>query len=533
MFESIISEAQKKLNLGDKAGVLLSTLLALMVNKADGGFSGFLERFKTAGLGDTAASWIGSSVNMPISNEQVESVYGEGTLKDISENVGLDYSTTTSATALMTPHIVDTLTPEGVVPTESDLFARVGGFLGGIGGAAAGAFGTTGAMANDTVDRIGTAAAGTVDAGGRVVGDGIDAVGTNAKIVGDNVENSLHRVGDSLDGDDENSVLKWLIPLLLLGLVVILGFMFCGKSTPTTTVTNVNVNANVNRADTNVNVAAVKTVDSSFSLKADNGKYTVSAVVPDAATRKQIMDALTAQYGAGNVNFDGLKVDANAKPFGANWWDNFGKLLPSLKDWKTGELDFVGNAITVAGGLPNAAIEQIKSLFSGWKLPLSIAGESGATKQANEEAMKNLGEAKTAQQVVDALNVSIIQFDSGKSNVKPEFQPILQKAAEVLKAQPADTNIEIGGHTDNTGNAASNMKLSQARAESVKNELVKLGVSDTMLMAKGYGDTVPKADNSTEEGRFANRRIEYKVVSGLGGLTKTETSNANVVDSNK
>ncbi len=532
MFESIISEAQKKLNLGDKAGGLLSTLLALMVNKADGGFSGFLERFKTAGLGDTAASWIGSGANTPISNEQVESVYGERTLKDISENVGLDYATTTSATALMTPHIVDTLTPEGVVPTESDLLSRIGGFLGGIGGAAAGAFGTMGAMANDTVDRIGTAAGGTVDAGGIVVGDGIDAVGTNAKIVGDRVSNSIYQVGDSTDGSDGNSILKWLIPLLLLGLMVVLGFMFCGKSTPTTTVTNVNVNANVNRANTNVNTA-VKTVDSNFSIKADNGKYTVSGVVPDEATRKQIMDALTAQYGAGNINFDGLKVDANAKPFGVNWLDNFGKLLPNLKDWKTGELGFVGNAITVAGGLPNAAIEQIKSLFSGWKLPLSIAGESGATKQANEEAMKNLNEAKTAQQVVDALNVSIIQFDSGKSNIKPEFEPILQKAAEVLKAQPADTNIEIGGHTDNTGNAEANMKLSQARAESVKSELVKLGVSDAMLMAKGYGDTVPKADNSTEEGRFANRRIEYKVVSGSSGLTKTETSNANVGNSEK
>ncbi|CAN5231755.1 hypothetical protein BH20ACI1_BH20ACI1_00230 [soil metagenome] len=150
------------------------------------------------------------------------------------------------------------------------------------------------------------------------------------------------------------------------------------------------------------------------------------------------MDALTAQYGAGNVNFDNLKVDANAKSFGANWWDNFGKLLPNLKDWKTGELGFVGNAITVASGLPNAAIDQIKSLFSGWKMPVSLMGEEGATKQANEEAMKNLDEAKTAQQVVDALNISIIQFDSGKSNIKPEFEPILQKAAEVLKAQPSE-----------------------------------------------------------------------------------------------
>ena len=221
MFESIISEAQKKLNLGDKAGGLLSTLLSLMVNKANGGFSGFLERIKTAGLGDTAASWIGSGANTPISNEQTESVFGEGTLKDISENVGLDYATTTSATAFMTPRIVDILTPEGVVPTESDLLSRVGGFPGDIGGAA-GAFGTRGAVANDIVDRIGTAAGGTVDAGGRVVSD---------------------NVGDTLNGG-ENSILNWLIPLLLLGLVIVLGYMFCGKS-PLTTVINANLSSNV------------------------------------------------------------------------------------------------------------------------------------------------------------------------------------------------------------------------------------------------------------------------------------------------
>ena len=201
-----------------------------------------------------------------------------------------------------------------------------------------------------------------------------------------------------------------------------------------------------------------------------------------------------------------------------------------VADRASGEL---GHAPVVLRHFVQAAIDQIKSLFGGWKMPVSLAGESGVTKQANEEALKGLGEAKTAQQVVDALNISIIQFDSGKSNVKPEFQPILQKAAEVLKAQPATTAIEIGGHTDNVGNKDSNLKLSQARADSVKNELVKLGVGDKMLSAKGYGDTVQKADNATKEGQFANRRIEYKVVAGDGSLTKTVTTNTNTANANK
>jgi outer membrane protein OmpA-like peptidoglycan-associated protein len=312
-----------------------------------------------------------------------------------------------------------------------------------------------------------------------------------------------------------------------------LGFWFCSKS-PTPTVTNTNTNINKANPNTNVNLTA-KTIDSSFSIKAENGKYVISGVVPDEATKKQIMDALTAQYGAGNVNFDGLKVDSSAKAFGANWWDNFNRLLPNLKDWKTGELSFVGDAITAASGLPNAAINQIKSLFSGWKMPVSIAGAEEASKQANEEAMKALNEAKTTQQVVDALNVSIINFASGSSAIPVDAQPILDKAAEVLKAQPAGTAIEIGGYTDNQGNPAGNVKLSQARAEVVRNALVKDGVSDKMLTAKGYGDANPVGDNNTEEGRFKNRRIEYKVVSGSGDLTKTETTNvnANAANANK
>jgi outer membrane protein OmpA-like peptidoglycan-associated protein len=72
--------------------------------------------------------------------------------------------------------------------------------------------------------------------------------------------------------------------------------------------------------------------------------------------------------------------------------------------------------------------------------------------------------------------------------------------------------IEIAGYTDNTGDAAANVSLSQQRAEAVRNELIRNGVNPAMLVAKGYGGANPVANNDLLEGRFRNRRIEYHVV---------------------
>ncbi len=200
MFDSIIKEAQEKFNLGDKAGGLLSTLLALMTNKTDGGFNGFLERFREAGLGDVASSWVNSGAYTPLSNEQVETVFGEETLEDIADEVELDYDTTTSATAFMTPHIVDNLTPDGVVPSEGDLLSRISGFLGGIGGAAVGTLGIAGAAASDTVDRIGTATSETIDVGERRIAENLDMVDAGAVAVGDKVDADTVAISDKVDG---------------------------------------------------------------------------------------------------------------------------------------------------------------------------------------------------------------------------------------------------------------------------------------------------------------------------------------------
>ena len=78
----------------------------------------------------------------------------------------------------------------------------------------------------------------------------------------------------------------------------------------------------------------------------------------------------------------------------------------------------------------------------------------------------------------------------------------------LMKDNPA-LKFEVGGHTDSDGDAASNMKLSQARADAVRNQLISMGIDGSRLTAKGYGSTKPIADNSTFDGKAKNRRVEF------------------------
>ena len=104
-----------------------------------------------------------------------------------------------------------------------------------------------------------------------------------------------------------------------------------------------------------------------------------------------------------------------------------------------------------------------------------------------------------------------VHFDSGKSSIKPSSYDELKELMEFLKLKP-EIKIEIGGHTDNVGETIANQTLSQARANSVMKYLVEHGVSSSRLIAKGYGESTPIADNNTEKGKKLNRRTEVRIL---------------------
>ena len=111
------------------------------------------------------------------------------------------------------------------------------------------------------------------------------------------------------------------------------------------------------------------------------------------------------------------------------------------------------------------------------------------------------------------LVISGINFDSGKSTIKPISYPILDEAARILKNNP-NVKIEIGGHTDSVGSESLNMNLSFARANAVRQYLIsRHGIDPNRLVARGYGESMPIAPNTTREGRAQNRRIEFMALS--------------------
>jgi outer membrane protein OmpA-like peptidoglycan-associated protein len=125
----------------------------------------------------------------------------------------------------------------------------------------------------------------------------------------------------------------------------------------------------------------------------------------------------------------------------------------------------------------------------------------------------NNGCPKNVKITGDAVEIlQKIQFDTNKSDIKPESYPVLDEVVAVLKAFPT-WKIEVQGHTDSQGGRTKNMKLSQARAESCRQYLIQHGIEASRLTSTGYGPDRPIASNNTPVGREKNRRTEFKIVS--------------------
>jgi OmpA-OmpF porin, OOP family len=273
--------------------------------------------------------------------------------------------------------------------------------------------------------------------------------------------------------------------------------------------------APVATAETTAAPSAAKATRLALSREGDVAR--ASGIVRDEEAKSSILDALNTVFGADKVKSD-ISIDQNAAS--PSWLGNFRPAIEALKGANVDAV-FNGDKVSVGGSaMDNAArdkiIDAVKSALGASVTVGALTDRTAAAvAMANDRATTELASLQSGFGVKDllfALNDSVVNFASDSAEVPESMTPFLKTAAADLKQLKAGHVLEIAGYTDNTGDAALNLALSQKRAEAVREALIKYGADADMLVAKGYGAADPIASNNTPEGRERNRRIEYHVV---------------------
>jgi len=184
---------------------------------------------------------------------------------------------------------------------------------------------------------------------------------------------------------------------------------------------------------------------------------------------------------------------------------------------------------TATGGAMGAVIGRASGNTAlGAIIGATVGGATGAIignqmdKQA-EEIMKTVPDAKV-ERVGEGIIVefsSNVLFGFDESTLSAEARTSLDKLVKVLDAYP-DTDIEIQGHTDSKGSVAYNQALSERRATAVSGYLEGQGTAGSRLTIKGFGETTPKYENNTDEGRTENRRVEFLITANEKMIAEAE-----------
>jgi len=227
----------------------------------------------------------------------------------------------------------------------------------------------------------------------------------------------------------------------------------------------------------------------------------VTGMVADEAARAALLARLREVFGAARV-VDQLTVGKVAAS--REWNDTLLRLIgPELKLVSHGQLKVDGAAASLRGDVASEAQrQQIGAQLSS----VATSAPGGLTLN------NSLRVVASEQSVLDAaLANRIIEFESGKATLTDSGMRILDQMSVALLALK-DKKVEVIGHTDNAGARASNLALSQARAEAVRAYVAAKGVKSELVAVSGEGPDRPVADNRSAEGRARNRRIEFKVV---------------------
>ncbi|WP_130803440.1 OmpA family protein [Acinetobacter ihumii] len=301
----------------------------------------------------------------------------------------------------------------------------------------------------------------------------------------------------------------WLA-LLILALLLLFLWRSCQKQTPAPA----SVAEPAASSEPASTVAAASPASLSLTSGTGNQVLGCQSSVGDSQLGSLLQTALTKVFGtAANCN---INTDASfATQLPAQ--DKLDGILNLVKAVPNASIEWVGDHLSV--NAPDATaltglIDQIKAIAPELNVeaaqPLNVEQSVSSSIDATTQALSGLNESSTPEQIVQALNMQIINFATGSAAIPDENKAVLDQAATLLQKVP-NLSLNVEGYTDSTGNADTNKALSQKRAQSVVDYLTAKGVSSSTLKAVGYGAENPVADNETEQGKFRNRRIEFKL----------------------
>ena len=245
-----------------------------------------------------------------------------------------------------------------------------------------------------------------------------------------------------------------------------------------------------------------------IATRSPEGLVQLRGRIPDERTRRAIESFARARFGSAMV--DGAMRLDETLPRG--WPVRVLASLDALALLRNGAVVMRPDFLEIKGvtGNPDTRA-QITRLLSE-KLGES---EHYRISVSYREALDPVAALPTPEECVERINAVIrekkITFAPGSAEIDREARQTIDKIAEIMK-DCTEVPMEVAGHTDSQGRESMNLGLSQSRAEAVVNALLARRVLTSNLRARGYGESQPIADNSTEEGREANRRIEFRLI---------------------
>jgi outer membrane protein OmpA-like peptidoglycan-associated protein len=249
-------------------------------------------------------------------------------------------------------------------------------------------------------------------------------------------------------------------------------------------------------------------------LQASNDAQARSQADADDATRlknQAQMDAAKAQSDAARAQSDSAQAQADLT---ANQISSATAVSSAQADAAKAQADLTANQISSATAVTAAQADAEQSRLTAQQ------AQEGEQRAISDKATMRLKLSEQLNAVLETrdsargliVSMSDVLFDTGRYSLKPGAREKLAKVAGILIVYPG-LNIEVGGYTDNVGGDEMNQRLSEHRADAVRDYLVEQGVATNTVSAKGFGNTSPVASNDNASGRQVNRRVEL-VVSG-------------------